>query len=188
MPRAKAFTRSHVGARAQVGLDPKVIDKTKTTLRSAGIEPEQMERVVCRLVQAIQAYKLRVLADSQESPARIVAALRPGLQPAKRLSKWLGTLPQSLRFDLKVPGMEGLPDRIEELVKYWGAKVRAHRPAGEAAAGFDLRKMLDGSLADHIDNERKRRRVVADILRDASIKFPNEKKNRKKFTGRQLRS
>ena len=187
MPRAKAFTRSHVKARAQVSLDLKVIDQIKTTLKSAGIEPAKLEQVACRIVLAIQTYKLRVLAESQESPARMVAALKPGLQPAKQLRQWLDTLPQSLHFDLKVSGMEGLRARIEERLKYWEAKVRAHRPAGKGAAGLDLRQNLDSLLADHIGNEHKRRQAVADILAAASIKFPSEQKNRKKFTGRKLR-
>lgn len=88
-------------------------------------------------------------------------------------------------FDLKVPGIENklneLSAPIDVQLDRWLSKVQAHRPAGQGDAGRCLRGSLDISLAKHIAGERKRRRVAADLLAAASIRFPNEKKNRKKF-------
>jgi hypothetical protein len=184
MPRAKAFTRSDVKARAQVTLDPDLIRKIEKNLEHAGIKPPKLNRVACEIEQAIRTHKLRICADDQERPARIVAILKPGLRLTKeRRQQWLDKLPQSLRLDLGVPGPEGLTARIKKRLDYWQAKVRPQRPFGKGQARLDLRQTLLDFLAGHIDNEHKRRQPVADILTEAGVKFPNEKKNRGKFTG-----
>jgi hypothetical protein len=102
----------------------------------------------------------------------------------ERQQQWLDTLPAWVRFDLEVPGPKGLPARIKKRLDHWQAKVRSQRPASKGKAGLDLRQMLDAFLAEHIDNEPKRRRTVANVLATAGIKFPNEKKNRRKFIGK----
>jgi hypothetical protein len=145
------------------------------------------------------AYKARLTADSQERPARIVAALEPGLKPTKTLLSWLDSLPASVRLELRMGDIENqlneLQRHIEGRMNYWQHHTAAHRPAGEANAGLVLRKSLldiieeclpdthEASDRQKQANERNRRKLVADLLADAGVEFPNEKKNRKRFIG-----
>ena len=190
MPRAKPFTRADVKSRdalyKAISLDPAIIEKIKAILKSEALGAANVARLVSEIEQAIRTYRLTELADYQEGPAHIVAALNPGLPVAKQLRIWLDTLPQAVRMSLKVPAVESqlneLIARIDERVEHWQAKVRAG-PIGHRAAGLSLRQSLCAILAKDIDNERKKRRAMANILRAAGIKFPDEKKNRRKFTG-----
>jgi hypothetical protein len=184
MPRAQPFTRTDLDARAREKantLDPDLIEKIKLILKSDNATAANVERLASEVAQTIQTYNLTVLADHQESPARIVAALKPGLPLAKGLREWLEMLPQSVRFELKTPEAEALFGRIKEQLAKWQAKVRAG-PIGRGAAR-NIRQSLSSILAKDIANERKRRKIAAHILAEASIDFPNEKKNRKKFIG-----
>jgi hypothetical protein len=186
VPRAKPFTRADVKSREAlyeaISLDPAVIEKIKAILKFEGVAAANGERLVSEIEQAIRTYKLTARADYQESPAHIVAALKPGLPLAKRLREWLNTLPQWLRFDLKFPELEELLVRIKAQSDYWQAKVRAG-PIGHGPAALSLRQSLCIILAKDIKNERKMRRAMADILKAAGIKFPDEKKNPRRFTG-----
>lgn len=128
MPRAQPFTRTDLDARAREKantLDPDLIEKIKLILKSDNATAANVERLASEVAQTIQTYNLTVLADHQESPARIVAALKPGLPLAKGLREWLEMLRQSVRFELKTPEAEALFGRIKEQLAKWQAKVRA---------------------------------------------------------------
>ena len=43
----------------------------------------------------------QALGDKQESPARIVATLKPGLKPARKLLAWLKSLPVGVLIELQ---------------------------------------------------------------------------------------
>jgi hypothetical protein len=186
LPRAKPFSRADVESRKVLykafSLDPAVIEKIKAILKFEGVAAANVERLVSEIGQAIRTYKATGHANRQESPARIVAALKPGLPLAKGLRVWLSTLPPWLRFDLKIPELEELFDRIKKLSDDWQRKARAG-PVGHGYAALSLRDSLRSILANDIKNEPERRRAVANILRAEGIRFPDEKKNRRKFTG-----
>jgi hypothetical protein len=202
--RAKAFTRSDVAARRQIlrvraaipkavisqpvmpeqqpsdRLNPDEAKKIETIFKSLRIgEPMARE-----IEQAIITYRLRILADNQERPAKIVATLKLLQTPLQVLEKRLCAVPEGLRLQLRTDGpLKELTANVAAQMKYWQGKVHAHRLSGEGCIGLDLRKSLDSMLAKHIPNERERRRAIANILAAAKIKFPSEKKNRSKFNG-----
>jgi len=206
VPRAKPFNRSHLKKR-QVSLevDPHLI---KTLIDKVPLVTDEAIRsnLEYELKPAIRAYRVRMLADSQERPARIVAALKRGLNPATSLLEWLNSLPQSLRQELRAGGVElllhelailtqRLKTRVEDRVCYWQGHVETHRPAGEGDASLDLRRSLTEIITKRLSdapaaaerqkraNERRRRRWVADACREIGARYPNEKKNRRRFTG-----
>jgi hypothetical protein len=143
--------------------------------------------VVSKVEQAIRTYRLRVhlLPKYQERPAALVAVLKPGRMITSQLLKWLESLDHATGLTLGVPGIEDqlkeLWRRIDVRLDYWKNKVHQHRPAGEADAGLALRQSLDSFLATYIINKRQRDKYVANILDAAGVKFPDPKKNKKKF-------
>jgi hypothetical protein len=177
----------------------KVASSLNKKLMELGVSEAAREVAERQVRQAIQACNARLIADSQERPAKIVAALKPGLKSANELRKWLDSLPQGVRLELRVGGLEDLLvellERIENRMGYWRKHVDAHRPAGEGDARLFLRRCLIEILQEHLPdrldatndqkraNERRRLLRVAKALADAAIKFPNQRKNRKKFTG-----
>jgi hypothetical protein len=187
MPRAGRFSRSDVEQRPEaVQDDPVLIERL---VQKAGIaDPAERERCQHELTWTIRHYRERVLADKQERPARIVAALRPGLKPARDLLTWLKSLPFGLRSELQAGGMEksleGLVSKTNHRLAYWQRHVEAHRPSGEGAARLDLRQSLIAIIAAHSSvNERKQRNWVAFACGEIDAKYPNEKKNRRRFIG-----
>jgi hypothetical protein len=56
-------------------VDPALLD---TLIRHARVADTDRMRIAYELCWAIRAYRARTLADKQERPARIVAALKPG--------------------------------------------------------------------------------------------------------------
>jgi hypothetical protein len=204
VPRAKPFSRSHIEQRWDaLSVDPALVKKLA---EKAGIfSRTQMKQ----LSDAIQAYRARVLANKQERPAQIVAALRPGLRPAARLLEWLNSLPQSVRLDLTAGGIERLLHELAVLTEalavetksrmaYWRGHIETHRLAGEGNASLVLRQSLNGIIAMHLHdsvdatdrqkraNERNRHSWVAYAAKSIGAKYPNEKKNRARFTGERL--
>ena len=199
MSRAKAFTRLDVAAgrrflperaaipKAVMGqptprqpppdrLNPNEAKKIETILRSLRIgEPTARE-----IKQAIVTYRLRILSDNQERPAKIVATLKLLQVPSQVLQERLCALPEGVRLQLRLGGIEGLlGDLIANVaaqMNYWQGKVHAHRSRGEGCVGLELRKSLDAILAKHIANEPKRRAAIVNILAAAKISFPDAKK------------
>jgi hypothetical protein len=185
MPRATAFHRADVKRRKalyELSLEPDVIDKIKAILKFEGVAVADVEQLVTKIEQTFRTYNVTMLADYQENPARIVAALKQGLRLAEQMREWLSTLPESVRFDLKTPELETLPLRIKKRLAYWHEHKHAGRIAHGATA-LSLRQSLMSIVAEDIRDKHKRDRAVADILTPAAIKFPNEKKNRGRFTG-----
>jgi hypothetical protein len=190
MSRADPIARSDITGRTKaIEIDLNTTDKIKVVLQSAGIPEAALTRVVTEVIEATKVYKARLLADYQERPAAIVMALNPGLLGMDELREWLKSLPQSVRLDLKIHGIEGKLDewtnKLNYRLNYWGSKVHAHRPFGQRHAGESLRQTLDSMLAIYVVSERKRRSFVAKLVSAVNISFPNEKKNRKKFLGRE---
>jgi hypothetical protein len=184
MPLAKAISRSEVEQRSKETLvDPALIEKIAGRV---GITDQAAKQ---KLTYTIQAYRARVLALQQESPARIVAALKPGLNPARKLLEWLKLLPDGLLIELQAGGLEEHLHRIINRANYWQRHVEAHRQAGEGDASLDLRLSLLDIVAAHCPDapEWKRRRRVAFACREIGARYPNEKKHRRRFTGEQKR-
>jgi hypothetical protein len=158
------------------------------------------------LRSVIDRYKIHLFAHRQERPARMVAALRPILASAKNLKTKLNALPQSLRMELRAGGLGQLFDHLNELIEeliaasksrssYWQGHVAKSRPTGEAQISLWLRQQLKelitkyspdragASKQEKRTNEARRDRWVGDVLRAIEVKFPDEKKNRKRFRG-----
>jgi len=190
MPRATAFHRADVKRRQalyELSLKRDVIEKIKSALRFEGVAAANAEQLVSEIEQAFRTYNVTMLADYQENPARIITALKRGLRVAERqleeqMQDWLKTLPESLRLELKTTGLETLPIRIKDRLAYWQAHKRAGR-IGHGATALSLRQSLMSILAKDIRNQHKRDRAVATVLTAVGIEFPNEKKNRGRFTG-----
>jgi hypothetical protein len=198
MPRAGRFSRSDVEQRPEaVQDDPVLIERL---VQEAGIaDPAERECCQHELAWTIRHYRERVLADEQERPARIVAALKPGLKPAGSLSAWLNSLPVGVLIELRAgniqTSLEALIPRIENRVAYWQRRVAAHRPAGEGARNRELRRSLTDIITAHWPdppdatdrqkriNRLKRDRWVAFACREIGARYPNEKKNRRRFIG-----
>jgi hypothetical protein len=188
VPRAKRFNRSEVDLRPKkLQVDPVLIE----TLIQKAVITDQAQRkdFEYELTCAITSYRGRVLADSEERPARIVAALKPGLKPATSVLKWLNSLPQSVRHELRAGGIEGLLEalisRTKNRVAHWQAHVAAHRPVGQGAASSDLLQSLTQIIATHRPDmpERYQLTWIAFAARKIGARFPDEKKNRRRFTG-----
>jgi hypothetical protein len=65
--------------------------------------------------------------------------------------------------------------------EYWEKHITPH-PAGEGDFGTWLRQELMAILARYSDaDERKRRSWVAQALAVLGVKYPNEKKHKKRF-------
>jgi hypothetical protein len=204
VPRAKPFVRTDVERRWRaLEIDPLTLEKLVTRLP---IDPNARSRFASELYWAIRAYRARALAAKQARPAKILAALKPGIRHARKLSDWLNSLPQSVRLELRSGQIEGLLSDLAEVVEalsvvtrsravYWQTHVRAHRPAGASDASLAFRQSLMEMLARFLpDNptatprqkrtsERNRLRHAADIMRTIGAPFPSEKKNRGRFKG-----
>jgi hypothetical protein len=91
--------------------------------------------------------------------------------------------------------LEALVSRIEHRVAYWQRRVAADRPTGEDARNRELRWSLIDIITAHWPdapdatnqqkrtNKRERHRWVAFACREIGAKYPNEKKNRRRFIG-----
>jgi hypothetical protein len=194
MPRATPIARSEIHERWKTRqVDPCLIAELA---QRAKVPDAARERFSKSLRCAIWVYRVRVLANSQERPARIVAALRRGRGRTKRLLEWLKSIPDGLRLELRQGDIEELIDdlavlldalssNIEERSVYSQNHVWKHRPAGGADAGLCLRQSLIVLMDEvHPDvSERTRRAWVAGAVKLVGAKYPNEKKNRARFTG-----
>jgi hypothetical protein len=190
MPRAKAINRSEVERRPKETLvDPKLIQKLVDLAGAAS--PESRAELGYKLKSTVSAYRARRLADKQESPARMVAALKPGLKLSKDLLAWLKSLPVGILIELQAGCLEEYLYRIIDRANYWQQHVKAHRPDGEDAASLDLRRSLKDIFTAHCPDlllegrakERKLRDLVAYACQEIGARFPDEKKNRQRFTG-----
>jgi hypothetical protein len=91
--------------------------------------------------------------------------------------------------------LEALIPRIKNRMAYWQRRVAAHRPTGEDARNHELRSSLTYIITAHWPdppdatdrqkrtNKWKRHRWVAFACREIGAKYPNEKKNRRRFIG-----
>jgi hypothetical protein len=194
MPRAKPINRSEVERREKETLvDPELIEKLADLAGAASKDTK--EKLRYKLNCTVSAFFARRLADKQESPARIVAALKPGLNPARKLLAWLKSLPVSVLIELQAGGLEAFVHRLEKQAAYWQRHVEAHRPTGEDAASLALRWFLKDIYNEHClslrhkKNPKERKRHLDDLVARASkmigARYPNERKNRGRFTGEQ---
>jgi hypothetical protein len=105
MPLAKPHSRSEVERRSQECLvDPALIEELVELAGAASNDTK--EKLRHKLNCTVSAFFARRLGDKQESPARIVAALKPALKPAGKLLTWLNKLPVSLLIELQAGGLE----------------------------------------------------------------------------------
>jgi hypothetical protein len=82
----------------------------------------------------------------------------------------------------------------------WQGRVETHRLAGESNASLGLRQSLSEIITTFLPdsaaatarekraNERKRRSWIANAATAIGAKYPEEKKNRARFTGESLRT
>jgi hypothetical protein len=194
MPRANPVSRSQVKQRSQERLvNPALIEELVEIAGAAS--KDTTEKLRYKLNCTVSAFFARRLADKQESPARIVAALKPGLNPARKLLAWLKSLPVSVLIELQAGGLEAFVNRLEKQADYWQQHVEAHRPTGEDAASLALRWSLRDIYNEHClsvrhkKNPKERKRHLDDLIARASkmigAGYPNERKNRGRFTGEQ---
>jgi len=210
VPRADRFSRSDVEQRPKASeIDPALIKRLilkvlvgrlgRELIRTRRKLIQTIRQLIPQLISTIRHYRQRVLADEQERPARMVAALKPGLKPARAVLAWLNSLPVGVLMELQAGGMqtslEALIPRIENRVAYWQRHVAAQRPTGEDARNRELRWSLTDIITAHWPdppeateqqkraNERGRRNWVAFACKEIGAKYPNEKKNRRRFTG-----
>ncbi len=187
MSRADAFTQSDITKRAlETEVDPAFIERLAI---SARIPDSAREQFAYEIKHALRAYHARVLAAQQERPTRIVAALKIGLKPTNELLKWLRALPEWMRLDLQAVGIEGLLGELTLNIKrqtdYWKAHVAKNRPAGQVEIRRGLQQCLCAIHVTHCrdKNDRRRRRWIADVLRELGVTSADEKKDRKRFEG-----
>src|SRR5262249_5691748 len=165
MPRATPFSHLEAQQRSQERLvAPALIEKLVEIAGAASKDTK--EKLRYKLDCTIRAYRARRLGDKQESPARIVAALKPGVKAAKELRAWLDSLPVGVLIELQAGGLEEHLHRIINRANYWQRHVEAGRPTGEDAANLDLRWSLKDIYSEHCrlslrrhknPKERKRR-------------------------------
>ena len=212
MSRADPFTHSDIERRRnEARVDPRLVESLTDkapTIAAKGFPTLEAakQRFAQELCCTIWAYRARIIADKQERPARVVATLKRGEGPTKKLLEWLKSLPQSVRFELRAEGIEGLLNELAVLLDalgsnakkrsaYWQGHVELHRPSGAANASLTLRQSLIDIITrfspdDPSDSERQKRknrhnrdRWVATAAKAIGAKYPDEKKNRGRFTG-----
>jgi len=195
MPKAKPFSRSDVKQRAKKPLvDPALTEKLVEIAGAASTDTK--EKLRHKLNCTVSAFFARRRGDKQESPARIVAALKPGLKPARKLLAWLDTLPVGVLIELQAGGVKEFCERVIDCEAYWRGQVKTHRPAGEGAASLDLRLSLKDIYDNHCVGLRnkipeERERHLNDLVTQASkmigARYPNEREHRGRFMGEQKR-
>lgn len=161
----------------------------KKLAAQAGIsDPAERAQVKRKLHGAIAAYRARVLGDKQESPARILAALKPGVKLARQLLAWMDTLSAGMLIELQAGGIKEFCERVINCEAYWQQHAGAG-PVGAAGASLALRRALSDIITSHRPDipEVNRRKWVADACIKIDADFPNEKKNRRRFVGEQKR-
>jgi hypothetical protein len=193
MPRATPFSHLEVQQRSQERLvDPALIEKLVEIAGAASKGTK--EKLRYKLNCTVSAFLARRLGDKQESPARIVAALKPGLKPATKLLAWLKSLPVGVLIELQAGGLEEHLHRIINRADYWQRHVEAHRPTGEDAASLVLRWSLldiynEHCLSLHHKKPKEQKRHLDDLVARASkmigARFPNVRKHRGRFRGEQ---
>jgi len=203
MPRAKALSRLEVEQRAKKPLaDPALTEKLVEIAGAASKDTK--EKLRHKLDCTVSAFLARRRGDKQESPARILAAFKPGLKPARKLLAWLDTLPVGVLSELRAGGLRkhlrGIEEHLHRIINradYWQRHVKAHRPTGEADAGLDLRRSLKDIYNEHClslrnKNPKARKRHLDDLVAQASkmigARYPNEREHRGRFAGRQKHS
>jgi hypothetical protein len=188
VPRAKPFTQSDVdlrGTKLCTAPIKRLVDRIKEK-KPQGFDTEKLSAQISASLAAYDAY---LVVTDQERPANIIAALSGGEKLAIELRNWLRSLPQSVRFQLKMPNAESvlleLWGYIDVQKDYWRRHVIARRP-NENERRLALRQNLLAIVAEHLPNapELEQRHLVADLLTERGIPFPAEKKNRRRFTGR----
>jgi len=200
MPKAKPVSRSDVERRSkepQEELQVCELALINKLVRRAGVT-DQAETAKFKesLDCTIREYRLRVLvAEKQERPAQIVAALKPGVKAAKELLSWLDSLPVSVLIELQAGGVKEFCERVINREAYWQGHVNAHRPAGEGDASLALRRTLTAIITAHRPDppnataeqkrfkEQRLRDWVAFACREIGAKYPHHKKHRRRFIG-----
>jgi hypothetical protein len=137
-----------------------------------------------------------MMAFRQDVPARYAVTLERGLRYATKLRDFIEKLPDDLRINLEAAGLEtnlqflnvSLPVlimRAKSQIMRWKKHVAQNRPAGEKDIGERFRQDLMAIFEKHAPNttEKERRRRVAEICKHFGAKYPNEKKDRKRFLG-----
>jgi hypothetical protein len=138
MARAKPLSRSEVEQRSP---DPalSLVDSAliERLVEIAGAASEdRKEELRHKLNCTVSAFFARRMGDKQESPARILAALKPGVKPARKLLAWLGTLPVGVLIELQAGGLEEHLRRIINRADYWQRYAAALQPAADAASSI----------------------------------------------------
>jgi hypothetical protein len=193
MSRARAISRSEVERRPQeTAIDRELIEKL---VELAVASQEKKQKLDQKLITTIKAYRARMLADQQERAARIVAALKRGLDPARKLLAWLNSLPVGVLIELQAGDLQSslgaLIPKIKDRLAYWQRHVG---PTGNGPASLALPLSLKDIYEQHSvslrfksgrERQRQLNKLVARACREIGAKYPNEKEHPQLFAGKQ---
>jgi hypothetical protein len=122
--RSSPFTQAEVQKRSVTKREPNFAQEEaecdarliRDLMLKVSVPETVRERFCCEVRQAIWTYRVRVLADKQERPARTVTTLRRGMGLTKKLSGWLKALPRGIRLELREGGVEKRLDYLAVLL------------------------------------------------------------------------
>jgi hypothetical protein len=189
MPRSHAFTKADIEFRANIAAD---VDATLIAdlAKIAHIREADRQRFEGELGEILRGHALWMLAEKQEHPARMIAALRPGLGPANQTLRWLESLPCGCRLSLRAGNTESQLRELITGVEQELSRLQNLRAPNRLAGPARIGRWLRGSLlelfvrfANDSLPERSTRKLVADALVRMGVRFPDEKKNRAQFVG-----
>jgi hypothetical protein len=187
--------------------DPRLM---KRLTDAAPINPAAKRTFAVKLAAIITNYRISRIADAEEHPGRIVAALKPGPRRARKLLDWLTNLPLPERqmvepeFAWLARGhgslkkaLELLIANAEGLIAAYRKHVRDGRPVEDADQS--VRLFLIKLIEKHAPNpdgaaereratlERKRRAWTAHALKSIGARFPHEKREKRRFVAARRR-
>jgi hypothetical protein len=194
MPRPRPIVKADVQKRkAESQIDPALVDRLCQKAPVPGDRREKFAREVCG---ELGVYRARTIAHRQERPAKKVATLKKGLTAARKLQAWLNSQADSIRMELQTGGLEHFLEGLELLLQelaanaksrssYWKTHTMQNRPFGEGQISLWLRQGLTDIANRYLvtSTEREKRNWVVSVLKEVGVRYPNEKKNKKRFVG-----
>ena len=193
MPRAQPFLRKDVDERGAIPSEWYAIKKISAHWN---IEPSKQERFKRELSQFVRCYRLGMLADKQEHPARIKKSLEHLTRVRIDVESALRFLSEGLRFEVDPGNAQGnvpaLLQKTRDRIAYWKGRHNSNRIGGAqrrtqqlALILHDLFRRFSARRFVGTSNQRERweRQYVAHALGKLEIRYSNEAKNRGQFYG-----
>lgn len=191
MPRATPFTQAELDKRKLGNETRRVTVEMIARLDDMRSLPnDRLEVIAGQINEVLQQHHTAELATRQETPAGILAALRPVAEQLEGLLKHLSLLPLSLRHELAIDeaALRGRLDNIKIVAgKYELRRVTAGHVASKDALRKELTARLLPILGEHCpksaSDRRRALRWVADVQRAARLVVPDETKNPGRLMG-----